>query len=225
MEGIPCPHCGVVTSYAPVEHRKMVQLDKPANWQTVHLASGSIHDRKSGYWFGLARCQACDEAFAVRGKAANNDNPDQTYHRGSIEALWPTRYRAVPQEIPSPIREAMADASAALGAGSIIGAMLACRTAIIRAQRHVKKEMKLPEASLKAIYEAGRISKFEYGSSDLARRWANYLGHEEPDPEKVIDLNEAKEFYGYIESLLDSMYVKWKRLRDQQAKLAGEGSS
>ena len=53
----------------------------------------------------------------------------------TLTPLCPVNHRIVPKEIPSPIREAMEDASAALGAGSVIGSMLAARTAIIRALR------------------------------------------------------------------------------------------
>ena len=222
MAGMSCPHCGVSTAYAPVEHSKIVQLSNPGNWYTVYLASGSIFDLESRFWFGLARCQQCDRAFPVRGRASTPENPDQTYYDDTVEPLWPTQYRTVPVEIPSPIREAMEDASVALGAGSVIGAMLAARTAMTRALRQTKKELDLPEASLKALFEAGRISRFEYEASDLARRWANYLGHEEPDPNKEISRDDAEEFYGYIEALLNSIYVNWERLNRQRDKLRGE---
>ena len=92
--------------------------------------------------------------------------------------------------------------------------MLAARTALIRAQRHMQEELNLPEASLKALRDVGGISTFEYESGDLARRWANYLGHEEPDPTKTVELDDAKELYGCVETPLDCLYVKWARLND-----------
>lgn len=224
-EGMNCPHCGAYTAYDPVEAPKQVQLSQPGNWGRVFLASGSIYDSPSGYWYGLARCQACAQAFPVRGKASSPEHPDLSYDKSSLEPLWPTHYRTVPLEIPPPVRDAMEDASKALGAGSVVGSMLATRTAIVRAQREAKRELNLTEASLKALYEAGRISRFEFESSDLARRWANYLGHDEPEPDKQFTLEDAKEFYGYVESLLDTLYVKWTRLNKQRERLQGGGEA
>ena len=214
-EGIRCPHCSGFTSYAPVMHKSWVELNEPGQWQSVYAASGSVADGATGYFFGTTRCQACGKAFPIRARTSNPDQPDVTVF-GTIEPLWPTRYRAVPQEIEKSVRQAMEDASASLGAGSTIGAMLAARTALIRAQRHMKKELSLPESSLKALFDAGRISRFEYESSNLARKWANYLGHDEPDPAKDLSLDDAKELYGYVESLLDSLYVKWASLERQR---------
>ena len=118
----------------------------------------------------------------------------------------------------------MEGASGALGAGSIIGSMLAARTALIRAQRQQKEELGLKQASLKSLFEAGCISEFEFLSSDLARRWASYLGHDDPDPKKEFELADAEEFYGYVESLLDTLYVKRSRLAVSREKLKGEPS-
>ena len=216
-----CPHCEVATAYDPVKSRKSVELNQPGQWEEAFRASGSIYDEGSGYFFGTSRCQACDKAFPIRGRAFDRVNPDETALKSTLEPLWPTIYKIVPAEIPSPTREAMEDASAALGAGSVLGSMLAARTAMIRAQRQTKKELGLPEASLKALYEAGRVSKFEFESSDLARRWANYLGHEDPDHDRGFTKTDAEEFYGYAESLLDSLYVKWDRLSKQRGRLTG----
>ena len=222
MEGLSCPHCGVSTAYSPVEFTKNVQVGNPGQWSKVHLASGYIYDSRSEHWFGLSRCQSCGDAFPVRGKAQDPSNPDQTYQKDSLEPLWPTRYRTVPKEIPSPVHEAMEDASAALGAGSVIGAMLAARTAMIRALREMKKELSLEKATLKALHEAGRITQFHYKSSDLARDWANYLGHANPDPGKEFSKEDAVEFYGYVELLLSTIYVDSERLSKQRDRLKGE---
>lgn len=217
-----CPHCGVATAFSPVEHSKKVQRNSAGDWKTVHLSTGSIIDLVSDYFFGTSRCQSCMAAFPVRGKNRNDDDPDRTAYLDTIEPLWPTRFRTVPPEIPSPVREAMEDASTALGAGSLIGSMLAARTALVRAQRLVKIEMKLKKSSLKALLDAGRISRVEFDLSDLARRWANYLGHEEPDSEKTFVREDAEELYGYVEMLLDTLFVKWSRAQESRERLRGD---
>ncbi|MBM3945487.1 MAG: hypothetical protein FJ317_08395 [SAR202 cluster bacterium] len=220
--GLMCPHCGEYTAFVPVEYRKAVQGGGNGDWQEVFLASGTIYDEHSGYTFGTSRCQACGNAFSVRFRANNTVYPDRSVVRVTLEALWPTRYKAVPSEIPSPVREAMEDASAALGAGSLIGAMLAVRTALLRAQEHQKEVLKLEKASLKALFEAGLISRFEFESGDLARRWANFLGHEEPDPGKDLSREEVEELYEYVAGLLDSIYVKPAKMERSRSKLKGE---
>ena len=221
MEGMTCPHCGVATGYDPVEYRKMVVMSR-ANFQVAELVSGSIYDSKSKQFFGVTRCQACGKAFPVKGEASNPEDPDKTVTQGTLTPLWPTRFRSVANEIPTPVREAMEDASAALGAGSVIGGMLASRTAMIRALSQQQQDLKLQEATLKALFEAGRISRFEFEASDLARRWANYFGHDDIDPTKTFDRSEAEEFYGYIEGLLDTLYVKWVKVEASRKKLKGE---
>ena len=206
-------------------HRTQVEMGGPGNWQTAHAASGSVYDDESDYVFATTRCQSCGKAFPIRARAGNPDTPDLTINRQTIEPLWPTRYRAVPQEIYESVRQAMEDASASLGAGSTIGAMLATRTALIRAQRDMKTKLGLGDASLKALFDAGRISKFEYESSNVARKWANYLGHDEPDAARELSIDDAKELYGYVESLLDTLYVKWEELNRQRENLVKEPST
>lgn len=217
-----CPHCGVATAFSPVEHSKKVQRTSAGDWKTVYLSTGSIIDQVSDYFFGTSRCQSCMAAFPVRGKNRIDDDPDRTAYLDTIEPLWPTRFRTVPPEIPSPVREAMEDASTALGAGSLIGSMLAVRTALIRAQRLLKEELGLEEASLKRLFEVGRISKFEFELSDLARRWASYLGHEEPNSEKPFDRSDAEQLYGYVEMVLDTLFVKWANANESRDRLRGE---
>ena len=96
---------------------------------------------------------------------------------------------------------------------------MAARTAMVRAQREQKEALELPEASLKALYGKGIISRFEFESSDLARRWANFLGHENFEPSESPTREEAEEFYGYVEGLLDSIYVKWGKLMTSRERL------
>jgi len=224
MYGMRCPHCGEATGYSPVTERKYVEVvkGKPTEAERV---TGSIHDTESGYFFGLSRCQACGKAFPVRGQAKNSSAPDETAIQGTLEPLWPTRYRSVAEEIHQPVREVMEDASAALGAGSVIGAMLALRTAVIRAQRHQKEELGLPEASLKALVEAGRISSYTFQGSDVERRVANYLGHDEPDPEKQFTKEDTEELYEFVEALLDELYVKPARIQKYTDRLKGQSES
>ena len=218
MYGMTCPHCGAATGFSPVGERKQVEMDL-GNPTVAKRATGSIYDNESGNIFGLSRCQACGKAFPVRGKAHNTEAPDITVEQGTLEPLWPTRYRTVAQEIPTLVRAAMEDASAALGAGSMLGAILATRTAVIRAQRQQKEELQLSAGSLKALVDAGRISKYTFEGSDTARRVANYLGHEEPDPEKEYTKDDAEELYDFVEALLDELYVKPARIQSHRARL------
>ena len=67
--------------------------------------------------------------------------------------------------------------------------------------------------------------KFEYESSNVARKWANYLGHDEPDAARELSIDDAKELYGYVESLLDTLYVKWEELNRQRENLVKEPST
>ncbi len=219
MYGMTCPHCGAATGYSPVGTRKYVEIPR-GNPVLAQRATGSIHDEGSGYFFGLGRCQACAKAFPVRGKASSTESPDETVQEGTLEPLWPTRYRVVAQEIPNSVRTAFEDASAALGAGSVLGAILATRTAVIRAQRQQKQALNLSEASLKALVEAGRVSRSTFEASEVARRVANYLGHEEPDPDDQYSKEDAEELYEFVEALLHELYVQPARIRHHRNRLA-----
>lgn len=217
MPGMTCPYCGVATAYNPVEWAKQVQHSGAGAWSKAHLASGSIYDELSKYWFGLSRCQACSKAFPVRGTARTPEHPDQTYDPESLEPLWPTRYRSVPEEVPTPVREAMEDASAALGAGSVIGSMLAARTALIRTQRQQSV------ASLLELRDKGVISQVEYEAGNVTRHWANYLGHDEPDLSIVCEREDAEVLYEYVELVLHSTYVRTAKLNTLVNRLKGNG--
>ena len=110
--GILCPHCDVGTSYSPVGEAKHIEMNL-GNLTQAQRATESIHDTESGFFFGLNGCQACSKAFPLRGKADHTSLVDQHVRLDTLEALWPTRYRAVPQEISPTVRKAIEDASAA----------------------------------------------------------------------------------------------------------------
>ena len=80
----------------------------------------------------------------------------------------------------------------------------------------------MAEASLKALYDEGRISRFEFESSNVARKWANFLGHEQPDPGSTFEREDAEELYRYVEDILDTLYVKWKRMETFRERLDQE---
>lgn len=196
---------------------------KPGLRELAEVATPSLVDALSKKMFSVSRCQACAKAFPVIGESSNFEQPDVTVVPTSLVPLWPVRYRAVAPEIPPSIRTALEDASAALGGGSVIGAMFAARTAVERALRHQKREREdLPHASLKALAEIGVISKITFYASDVARRVANYLGHEDPDPEREYTTGEAKELYTFVEELLDELYVKPARIAAHSAKVRGQ---
>ncbi len=218
MPGLKCPHCGSSTSYSPVISRKQVERER-GNFIDAKLATGSIYDIKKDTFYALSRCRACDEAFILRGKTRKPDDPDEYFDDDSLEALWPVRYRPVADELPPSIKEAMVDASAALGAGSIIGSSLALRTAMIRALRNQKQKLGLEEATLKILAEKGVISKTTYIGGDVARRVAGYLGHDEPDPEKPWEREEVEELYEFVDALLDELYVKTAKIKKYQERL------
>lgn len=120
-------------------------------------------------------------------------------------AVWPLAGAVVPEEIPSPVWLAVADAKRAYGAGAEIGVLLAGRTAIIRMQRN------LGVSSLKALYESGKITQLLYEQSDQVRLWANDFGHEKLLQE-TPDRDDVEELLEYLDALLDVLYVQPNRL-------------
>lgn len=219
--GVVCPHCGASTGYAPLTVVRAVEVN-PGSTLTAERFTATIYNDIKGIFYGVARCYACSAAYVVKGLTSSPSNPDGGVTSGSIEIIWPSYYRAVAEEIPTPVKEALQDASAALGGGSIIGAMLALRTSVIRALRERKTTLELEESSLKALVDAGLIARHTFEGSDVARRVANYVGHEEPDVSKIFTKPEAEEFYEYVDALFDELYVKPARIESYQNKLRGE---
>lgn len=191
--GMICPHCGGKTGFTPVEFQKYVRTSSST---TPAVVSGTVYDEQSNAnVYGLARCQACLQAFPFRAQADNPQQPDISIRHFTLQPLWPNQHRPVADEIEPHTRAAFQDASIALGAGSVIGAMMAVRTAVIRASRDRKKALSLADGSLKSLADGGHISSTTFLASDVARRVANYLGHEEPDAAREYSSGNAEELY------------------------------
>ena len=211
MAGVTCPHCGTPTSYTPVEHAKQAQMGNPGQWSQALLASGSVHDEESGWFFGVAKCQVCYKAFPVRGKARAWQDPDKTIVADTLEALWPLSIPAVHDDVPANIKEALTNGYLAAAVHAYLASLLVTKTALERTWKaegasgidHLVEKRSLPLRLGKQAHEI--------------RHLANIIDHEDPK-EDTVTKEDAEEMLEFARQLTNELYVEPGRLERATAR-------
>ena len=138
----------------------------------------------------VVQCRGCDREFLTEY---------------GLRAVWPLSVPATPADVPPKVAEAYADARRSLAVDSLIGAVMAARTTLIRLQREqgVSRLKELVPDVLTATL---------YGGGDQARLWADVAGHGDIDVDELQQV-EVEALLDHMHTVLEAVYTHPARVR------------
>jgi predicted nucleic-acid-binding Zn-ribbon protein len=158
--------------------------------------------------YRIVKCLQCREEMIVV-----NDIPPAVVHPISANDD-----PAVPKELPENIRRALFEAKKAHAIRLETASLLAARTALIRMQRH--QECK----GIDELASKGVITRFLAAQAHEIRLWANVAGHDDV-PSDVPAPEDVEQLIGFLDVLLDTIYVQPARLEALRQKRTGQATS
>ncbi len=202
MARLVCPHCDTPTPFTPIfiSHDYVLSyVDGTEEAATnPRVIKAEMPQYAKGIKYAILNCQNCDCCFVAM------ETYSATWH-----SVYPIQHKVAPEEIPQPIRGEFEEASLCFG----IEAYKACASMCQIALEHLWHEQKT--SGLAQLKADGIISSALYGRADEIRLWGNLSKHELiVDP---VSKEDAEQLLGYLEIILNEVYVEPKRL-DSLAK-------
>jgi hypothetical protein len=211
MTKLVCPLCGDATS--PTKEwftGQGILLDHSTKDRTVygHVSLQAVSGTQIGEsTYGIMVCQSCERRFVAKIDS-----------RGYWEAVYPIAHKPVAAEIPQPIGSEFGEAHLCFAVGAYRGCLAMCEVALEAVWRDQGAK------GLSDLRDKGTISQKLFDQADEVRLWANVAKHELFD--QPVSREDAEELLGYLEAVLDAVYVQPARLTalKQKRKELGRGS-
>jgi hypothetical protein len=182
MTALVCPLCEAFTAFTGAE----VYLPE-------HLSEEPAYIPAIVKPYAIVRCQGCRGLFVAREEA-----------RQRWVAVYPIPRKTAPNEVPEPVKSEFEEASLCFAAGAYNACASMCGIAL----EHLWNEQAVSDIA--ELKDKGIISSRLYKRADEIRLWGNLVKHELL-PESVTKAN-AEQLLGYLEILLNEVYVEPKRL-------------
>ena len=198
---VSCPTCETLITVASMEVLgQVLDVDHSSHSVKNYLKAvypcfiPEIYPYPVGY--AVALCPSCKEFLVVEA-------PKETYK--SCRPVWPLPGTRVSEDIPEPVRAALADAKLAAAAGSKTGAVMSIRTAVERVQRREKVK------SLSELWDIRKLPTTLFDTANEPRLWGHVTAHDDFDPSGVTD-DHIKDLLDFIDVFMDMLYITPKRL-------------
>lgn len=199
--GIICPLCGITTSLNAVliEDEHAFMPDRSGEREMVYEKAVVRAIKEAEYphkvSYGIFQCQDCGRRFVAKY---------QEYEDRDWVVAYPIPHKVVAQEIPEPIKSEFEEASLCFAVGAYRACVSMCGTALEALWRDQQV------SGLDELKGKGVISVTLYKRANEVRLWGNVAKHELiPD---VVERDDAEQLLGYLEILLNEVYVEPKRL-------------
>jgi hypothetical protein len=206
---VRCPHCGCTVRNEPVRNQGSVftltgirvtgELNSELGIVKAAPQPLYVSYPIRSMQYSVVRCEECNREFVVENVPPN--------------VTWPNRKVEISTDVPEPIRSAVKNAKQAHAVGAELAALLAARTALTRLQREQSS------ASLKELFESGKITRILYGQADELRLWANMVGHEDVEPDQPSG-EDVEHLLGYLDLIIEAVYLQPAKLQSLQTKRA-----
>ena len=196
MAGLMCPSCGRATS-PEVERFDATVVLNYGDGKYSHrsgVAEAVVPPRTDQLSYAVIVCQACGERLVAA----------RLYDYGEWKAVYPIAHRTVANEIPEPMKSEFEEAHLCFA----VGACRACAAVCEIALEAVWKDKKV--SRLNDLRDAGVISPALFEQATEVRLWANVAKHELI--QEAVDQEDAEQLLGYMEDILEAVYVQPARL-------------
>jgi hypothetical protein len=198
MDSLVCPLCNVFTAFTPVRVRLPEYLSSdpafiPAIAPEESLGLPFARDEgKEVEVYAIAQCQGCGGIFVAHR------------NRENWEPVYPITHKILPVDVPEPIKGEVEEASLCL----TVGAYRACLTISSVALEHLWNNQKV--SGLEELKRQEIISPRLCRRANEIRLWGNLVKHVPMiDP---VTKEDAEQLLGYLELILDEVYVEPNRL-------------
>lgn len=205
MAKLICPHCGAFTAFSPAQvlgRGIMVDRSTETNtqWGTVQISAITPYDHgATDHVYAILVCRACEQYFIAERKE----------YADEWLAVHPIQHKAAPEEIPQPIRNEFEEATLCFAIEAYKACVLMCQITL----EHIWHELHV--SGLAQLEAKGIIRSGLYSRADEIRLWGNLEKHQLiTDP---VSPEDTEQLLGYLEILLNEVYVEPKRL-DNLAK-------
>lgn len=209
MAKIICPHCGAFTAFSPARVvGKGILLDSSSETKTVYgdvdISAIVPHELTYGeYAYAILVCRACDEFFIAQKERYSSEPPEWS-------AVYPIQHKTVPEEIPEPSKSEFEEANLCYAIEAYRACVSMCQITLETLWRQQKA------SGVNQLKDRGVISTQLHRRANEIRLWGNIAKHELiADP---VSKEDAKQLLGYLEILLNEVYVEPKRLDDLAEK-------
>jgi len=198
---IVCPLCGSATSFNPAWVEKQGILREESTKQSTVRGKVAVTLIQEPYEYGIAQygilwCGACEKHIVVEnGEYAKE---------GDWQVVYPIACKVASEYIPKPIKRVFEEANLCFAIGAYIACVSMCQIALEALWRDKGV------SNLKELVEKGMISSQLYERANEIRLWGNVVKHEFVS--EAVSREDAEELLGYLEALLDHVYVQPARL-------------
>ena len=214
MGKLICPFCGDATSVAPLSFPASVsrQVRATIGGAAVREESGiaqAIAIPHGGQpLYGIMLCQSCAQVFVAK------------LEEGQWMAVYPIRHEPVSKDIPEPMRSEFEEALLCFAVDAYSACVSTSETTLEALWRNKKV------SGLNELKEKGSISPTLFDQATEVRLWANMAKHELAH--KVVAKEDAEQLLGYLEAILDAVYVQPARfaaLKQKREQKLGKAPS
>lgn len=206
MGKLICPHCGAFTSFSPAQVLGKGILvsrstETETEWGTVQISAIIPYDYGgTDHVYAILVCRACEEYFVAEREA----------YADEWLAVHPIQHKAVPEDIPEPIKSEFEEATLCLAVKAYRACVSMCQIAL----EHIWQEQHV--SGLAQLEEKGIIRSGLYNRANEIRLWGNLEKHQ-----LIIDQvtkEDADHLLGYLEMLLTEVYIEPRRLDSLKQK-------
>jgi hypothetical protein len=209
MAKLVCPLCGSTTAPNPVTFEATVEVvDSLTRYRKLNGLATAVTSKAPGIpTYGVMQCAACKDRFVAKLDV-----------RGEWLSVYPIPHREVAKGIPEPIRSEFEEAHLCFAVGAYRGCLSMCECVLEAMWRHQKA------AGLNDLRDKGVISPKLFEQANEVRLWANVAKHELVH--QPVSREDAEELLGYLEAVLDAVYVQPARMTalSQKRKQLEKGS-
>lgn len=204
MNSVVCPNCGTLT-YPTIAVADQNAADvKPRTYGAVtysRVYAKLIENLDYDACYGIALCQLCQHHLVIEKPAGGDGN--------NWRVVYPIAQKSVPTDVPPTVRANFSEAYLCL-------AVQANRACVAMCQATLESTWRDRNVSgLNELKEAGVISPRMFAEADEVRLWSNIVKHESVED---VDLDDVRQLVGYVESLLDHVYVQPTKLEALKTK-------
>jgi len=143
--------------------------------------------------YAILQCQGCEALFVAR-----EESPEKWI------AVYPIPHETAPEEVPEPVKWEFEEASLCFAVGAYRSCISMCQIAL----EHVWREQGV--SGLNELKDKGIISSILFGRATEVRLWGNLEKHELLV--ESVSSEDAKQLVGYVQIILNEVYVEPKRL-------------
>lgn len=200
MAKLICPHCGAFTAFSPAQVLGKGILvsnstETETEWGTVQISAIVPFDYGgTDLVYAILVCRGCEKYFVAERKE----------YADEWLAVYPIQHKVVSDEIPEPIKSEFEEANLCFAVEACKACVLMCQIVL----EHVWHEKHV--SGLAELEKQGIIRTGLYNRANEIRLWGNLEKHQLViDP---VSRDDAEQLLGYLEILLNEIYVESRRL-------------